>query len=260
MPSLADLQESFAAFLSGPPEHGPDDRLTGIVRTHGLDTRQRLAVYKNNVYARLIDALSATYPAVTRLVGDEFFRFAAREFVASHPAGKALVEYGDAFPDFLGDFGPAASVPYLPDVARLEYLYLESYHAAEAEPLSQSRFQRLVREPAEARVSLHPSARLMSSRFPVSRIWEINVRDDVIEGKVSIPGDTEHLLIVRPRATVEVRRLSEGAFVALTALQQGCVYAEALDAGSRSDRGTDVHRHLLSLAAGESFTQNRELP
>lgn len=262
MPPLADLQRAFGAFLAGPPGCAPEKRLTGAVRAYGLETARRLAVYKNNVYARLIDALAATYPAVVRLVGDDFFRFAAREFVAAHPAReRTLVVYGEGFADFLAAFEPAASVPYLGDVARLEYLYLEAYHAAEADPLTVGRFEALARELASGfRVGLHPSARLMSSRFPVSKIWELNVRDAPIEGKVSIDGDGERLLVVRPHATVEVRRVSEGAFAALEAMQNGADYAEALIAGSRADGGTDVRRHLLSLAAGETFVEKEVHP
>jgi hypothetical protein len=262
MPSLSELQRSFGAFLASPAGQRPDERLTGAVRAHGLETERRLAVYKNNVYARLIEALAATYPAVARLVGEDFFRFAAREYVVSHPATqRTLIGYGDGFADFLAAFEPAASVPYLPDVARLEHLYLEAYHAAEAEPLTRDRLEALVRDPSTERsVALHPSARLMSSRFPVSRIWEINVREEPIEGRVSIAGDAEHLLIIRPRATVEVRRLSRGAFVAVSAMRKGRGYAEALDAGSSADAVTDLHEHLLSLAAGESFVEKGTIP
>jgi hypothetical protein len=93
----------------------------------------------------------------------------------------------------------------------------------------------------------------MTSTFPVSRIWELNVQSSTIEGKQRIPGGAENLLIVRPRATVEVRRISRGAHAALAALEQGFSIAEALAAGAEADPGTDLGRHLLSLADGETF-------
>jgi len=93
----------------------------------------------------------------------------------------------------------------------------------------------------------------MASPFPVSRIWEVNVRSSTIDGKLRIPGGAENLLIVRPRATVEVRRVSRGAYAALAALEKSCSINDALAAGAEADPGTDLGRHLLSLADGETF-------
>lgn len=256
MSSLADLQNAFASFLRSPPGDAVPAPLQGKVAMGGVDAGRRLAVYKNNVYAQLIDALAATYPAVLRLVGEEFFRFAAREFVASHPATeKNLAMYGKGFHDFLAKFEPAASVPYLADVAMLEYRYLAAYHSIDARSLPADRYSVLVREGGGSRVALHPSSQLMSSQYPVSRIWELNRSDAPIDGKISIEGQSEYLLIIRPQATVEVRRLSLGAFVALLALSGGSGLPEAVLTGRQAEPEANLHEQLLSLAVGETFVE-----
>ena len=256
MPRLASLQEHFADYLLAPPQRAAAASLTGTVASGGAPADERLAVYKNNVHSQLIDALAATFPAVERLVGGEFFRYAAREYAGIHPPRRpTLVSYGEHFPQFLGRFAPAATVPYLPDVARLELLYLESYHSAEAEALSPEQVSdRLGATDEAVTLELHPSARLMASRFPVSRIWELNRRVESPHGKTRIPGEAEHLLIIRPQATVEVRRLSEGAYAALTALAQGRTVTAARAAGEHAEPGIDLTRHLISLTAGRTFS------
>jgi hypothetical protein len=251
---LAELQARFAAHLLAPP--GPDApaELAAVVAPGGAPAGERLAVYKNNVYSTLIDALAAAFPAVARLVGADFFRYAAQVFVARRPPRSAvLADYGDAFPGFLARFAPAASVPYLADVARLEQLYLEAYHAAEAAPVSAERFAAALADPHAPAIALHPSARLMRSDDPVSRIWELNRRPDFPEGKTRIPREAERLLVIRPRTTVEVRRLGPGAHAALSALAGGSSPAGALAAGAAAEPGADVERHLTSLAAGETL-------
>ena len=255
MPALADLQRSFTEFLLSAPGTRPDAALCNAIREQTVPAERRLAIYKNNVYTQLIEALRDSFPAVHRLTGAEFFRFAATEYLMAHPPrSPTLLAYGENFPAFLEGFEPASSVPYLPDVARLEQLYLESYHAAEAVPLPMAAFARYLSERlTQPHLRLHPSARLIASPFPVSRIWEVNVRSSAIDGKKRIPGGPEYLLIVRPRATVEVRRVSRGAHAALAALEQGCSIDEALAAGAEADPGTDLGRHLLSLADGETF-------
>ena len=255
MLTLPDLQRSFTKFLLSAPGARPDAALCNAMREQDVPTERRLAIYKNNVYKQLIDALRDSYPAVHRLTGAEFFRFAAAEYLMAHPPrSPTLLAYGDDFPSFLESFEPASSVPYLPDVARLEQLYLESYHAAEALPLPRAAFAKYLSERmTQPDLRLHPSARLMTSPFPVSRIWEVNVQSSTIDGKQRIPGGAENLLIVRPRATVEVRRVSRGAHAALAALERGLSIAEALAAGTEADPEIDLCMQLLSLADGETF-------
>jgi hypothetical protein len=81
-----------------------------------------------------IDALQANYPAVTRLVGEDWFRAAAAAYASTNPPRTPmLVEYGASFPDFLTSFAPAAELPYLPAVARLDRFWTEC-HVAPDEP------------------------------------------------------------------------------------------------------------------------------
>ena len=121
MPSLAELQADFRAYLLAPTGSAPPAALARALRRDESSATERLGVYKNNVYSTLIDALAATFPAVERLVGNEFFRYAAREYIAIHaPSSPMLLGFGHKFPRFLSRFAPAATVPYLPDVAELD--------------------------------------------------------------------------------------------------------------------------------------------
>ncbi len=262
MQPLVNLQADFADYLLAPPQRAATENLTGSVALGGAPAEQRLAVYKNNVHSQLIDALAATFPAVERLVGEEFFRFAAREYVGIHPPRRpTLLGYGERFPGFLGRFPPATTVPYLPDVARLELLYLEAYHAAEADALDVDQFTaRLAADDSDSVLTLHPSARLMQSSFPVSRIWELNRQQESLQGKATIPGEAEHLLIIRPQATVEVRRLSPGPHAALTALVRGRSLQTSIEAGKRAEPGIDLTLHLTSLAEGHTFLLTEKKP
>jgi hypothetical protein len=255
MSFLADLQSLFAGYVISPPDTDANARLIEAVRPSGIAAEERLKIYKNNIYVRLIEALEAAYPAVQRLVGHRFFRFAAREYILAHPPrSRTLVCYGADFPDFLTRFEAAASVPYLADVAHLEQLYLEAYHAADVPILTmRAASSCLENRSEEFGLSLHPSARLMTSTFPVSRIWEFNRSDRGIDGEVEIPGGGENLLIIRPCAEVEARRISRGAYAMLTALADGASIAAALEAGRKTEPGCDLNLHLSALIQGGSF-------
>jgi hypothetical protein len=69
----------------------------------------------------LTEALKDAFPAVHRIVGPEFFQAMARAYIVLEPPrSPILLDYGAGFPDFIGEFEPAAVLPYLADVARIE--------------------------------------------------------------------------------------------------------------------------------------------
>jgi hypothetical protein len=257
MPSLAEMQTEFHSYLLAPAGSAPPQLLPGALRGNAEENSERLAVYKNNVYSTLVDALASTYPAIERLVGREFFRFAAREYIAIHaPTSPMLLGYGHRFAQFLSRFAPAATVPYLPDVAELEFLWLEAYHATDAVAVDAAQVAARLAEPDIApALRLHPSARLMRSRHPVSRIWELNRSPDPIKDRTSIAAEPEHLLVIRPRATVEVRRVAPGAHAALETLAAGRSLVDAIAAARRAQPDLDIKEHFAALAAGETFCE-----
>ncbi len=129
MQQLAERQRGFAAALLDPGLPMPD----GLVGPDGEPGPKRFAVYRNNVVAGLTETLKDAFPAVHRIVGTDFFRAMARAYVlVEPPRSPIMLDYGAGFPDFIRQFDPAAGLPYLADVARIERAWTEAYHAPEA--------------------------------------------------------------------------------------------------------------------------------
>ena len=85
----------------------------------------------------MVSALRLAFVAVGHVLGAEFFEAAARMFVAEAPPRSAwLDQYGADFPDFLAQLPQAASVPYVSDLARLEWSVNLVLHASDAMPLA----------------------------------------------------------------------------------------------------------------------------
>ncbi|MEM0990852.1 MAG: DNA-binding domain-containing protein [Pseudomonadota bacterium] len=193
---------------------------------------RRFSVYRNNVVVGLIDAIAATYPAVLALVGEDFFRAAAREFVLQHPPqSPVLISYGGSLPDWISAFPPAAGVPYLGDVAALDWAWNRAYNAADAAPLEGACLAGIAPEDLIGmRVTLHPSVALISSPYPAVSIWaQATKRVPATQLDLSTP---ESGLVVRPHDGVDVRAISAGLFAVLSALQTGATIggaAETLD-------------------------------
>ena len=250
MQSLAERQREFAAALLDSSLATPP----GLVGPDGEASQQRFAVYRNNVVAGLTEALQDSFPAVSRIVGAEFFRAMARAYVVSEPPSTPiLLEYGARFPDFISKFQPAATLPYLPDVARIERAWTEAYHSSEALPLDPAVFMAI--EPDQlSQICLlpHPSARLVRSELPALTIWRMNIGDSV-PTPVDLTAGGEDVLVVRPIAEVEVRSMPQGGFEFVQALVEGKSVLTATTAAMMADCHFDLSAHLSELIGAGAF-------
>jgi hypothetical protein len=224
MPNLLDMQDEFAEALLSATTPVPSCLKGSGIRRAG----RRFAVYRNNVAASLIEALGARFPVVKRLVGDQFFSAIAHAFVLREPPfSPLLIHYGETFAAFIAEFDEAKPLPYLADVARLEYARGRAYHAADAEPLPRAAFASLPAGRVGAvRVTLHPSVGIIASAYPVLSIWEVNQATAV---KPVSHWGPEAALVARPFLEVETRRIGAGTDIFLAALQVGSTIAEAVE-------------------------------
>lgn len=210
--------------------------------------RARFAVYRNNVASSLIKALEARFPVIARLVGAAFFKGVAHAFIRAHPPrSPVLMEYGKAFPAFLAAFPPAQSLPYLADVARIEYARGEAYRAADAEPVAPAALAQFTQaDPAALCIALHPSLRLVASDHPAFTIWRMN-QPGATPQRITAP-QPETTLVARPHDAVITLALSPGEAAFIAALQADPHFAPAaqaaLDADDHCEPGLVLGRAL----------------
>lgn len=211
-------QAEFAHAVLDPQAPCPGD----LRAWNGSDVTRRFAVYRNNVVVSLANALADSFPVVQELVGPEFFRAMACEFVRSHPPRlPLLLAFGSEFPTSIEGFEPARSVPYLADVARLELARVEAFHSADESG----------RAASEKAVQLHPSVRVVHSRFPVYSIWAAH--QGVGELETLDLGRAETALIVRPGLDVLVVSLQPATAAFLESLLRGLSLPDATEAALR---------------------------
>jgi len=200
-----------------------DARVAARIRANRLDPTRRVKVYRNNTFAGLTSALEAVYPTVQRLVGADYFRFAAEEYIRNHPSLSGNLHYfGDRFGEFLATLPSAAGLPYLPDVARLEWAYHEVFHAASGARLNLEELQSV---PAanwgRLSFSLHPASRLIASSYPVLRIWQVNQDNYEGDQRVDLGEGGVRVLVLRHDLEIAMYSLGFGEFAWLTALATG---------------------------------------
>lgn len=252
---MPDWQSNFARALLEPGIQVPK----GVTAHNSDSPRERFAVYRNNRMVSLLSALEARFPATRNIVGEEFFKAAARRYIAGEPPRSPIMMfYGDAFPNFLANFEPARSVPYLADIAKLEAARTRAFHAADAKALTPDLLAAVPPDVlAKVRFTLHPSLEIVPSSYPVVTIYAMN------SGEIEVAPVTdwraETALIVRPELHVEVRRISAGARIFLQSLADNKTLGESAAAASDADKSFGLAENLAALFSGlaAAMTQTR---
>ncbi|MGE1156055.1 DNA-binding domain-containing protein [Pseudomonas kitaguniensis] len=243
---------AFATALLAPEQACPD----GLFSRNGADPASRFAVYRNNVHSALINALVAAYPVTLQLVGDEFFRAMAGVYVQTNPPTSPLIsEYASTFADFIQGFEPAASVPYLADVARLERLRVRAYHAADTQPLDQQAVLLALQgqtDLGQLRLQLHPSLATLNSAFAVVAIWAAHQGAGAMA--TLNPWHAQSALVLRQGLAVKVFSLDSGSVAFIDSLNHGTPLTTALAHALEASPEFDLHQCLTLLISHDAIT------
>lgn len=206
-PSLLELQQSFAGAVLG-TGRVPDGWIAG----NGFDPQARMQIYCNLILNNHAAALRTAYPAVLKLVGENFFDAAAAGYL--HACGSDsgnLQDYGAAFPEFLSRMPEAAGLAYLPDVARLEWARQESFLAADAAPLEPSALAGVADDKQNnLRFALHPSVHLFESSYPMLDIWGFCQRNS--DARLSLGNTGQRILIWRTDTQIAMQALTAAQY------------------------------------------------
>lgn len=250
MATLHEIQDQFADALLDPARSIPCHVTSHTARYPAA----RFNVYRNNVVASLGDVLRSYFPVVARLVGGEFFRAMAGEFVRRHPPRSPILSrYGEHLPAFIEGFEPVHDLPYLADVARLEWHVLRAYHAEDARSLTAQEIADMAgMEPESIVLALHPSAALLASPYPVVSIWQTNTNDVEVQ-PVDLASGGECALILRSDLEVEVFRIGDVPHAFLSALASGRTLA--LAAQCFADSPESLQPALASLIETGAFVR-----
>lgn len=209
MPPLLEQQRAFAAALLDAEVADP-----------------RLRVYRANVFGNWSAALAGAYPIVRAIVGPAFFERLARDYAQAAPSTSGdLHEYGAQLAAFLDGYPQAADLPYLPDVARMEWLGHLAHYAADAPAFDLSR-------PTEARLA--PYCALLASDWPLQRIWEAH-QEGGDPATVDLGAGPDRILVHRAGWRVEVCSLRPGDYRFLERLRAGESLGAALEAAVDAD-------------------------
>ena len=225
MPELLDFQADFAASLR--------DRLRTPAMRRWLEgddalVERRMALYRGNMVAAAEKALASAYPVIRQVVGEEFFHGLARELLRGTPSTSGdLTEFGAAFDRFLSAFEHTRHLPYLPDLARLEWAVHQAYGAADAPDWDPAT---LAAVPADQQAAIRfewaPGTAIVASAHPIVRIWTIH--QPGYDGQFSVAWDcADTAVVARDGFVVSVAECAPADAAFIQASRSGIPFGDA---------------------------------
>lgn len=247
VPSLAALQTGMAKVLLS--AKGEDD---------DLGFAGHLSIYRNNVRESLTEALRAVYSGVEALVGKAFFRQSALRFIEINPPRMpALASYGEEFAEFLDGLPSCRSIPYLGDVARLEWRASRASLHRAGLPIAPDLLKSSMDwKPGQLCFTAQEGLSHFACAFPIDEIWTFAQAGG--EGSPpQIQGNPVFLEIAPGQEGVTIRRLEEAEFKFREALCAGADLATAANRALEVDPFFILFAALRSVLSDGIFTDCR---
>ena len=180
--------------------------LDEVVEAPPLHRESRLDIYAEAYFSRLVDSLAKDFEAVHASLDEDSFRRLAADYLEVYPSKtRNIGEVGRNFPRFLKTSAFASGVPYLSDLAELEWAVIEAFYARNVSGFDPASLASLSPEAwSTVKLVLHPSVHLLRLSWPVDAIWRARHEADV---PTELSPDDTNLLVYRQGFVLEVEKI-----------------------------------------------------
>lgn len=254
---LRDLQNQFSTELLNKQPTPIQD----VIEQRGFQAAQRLNIYRNNINATLIESLQNIYPVSCTLVGEDFFRSMAHSYVgANTPETGDLREYGEHLAAYMQSMPALEKLPYMPDIARIDWACHVSFHAQSLPVLTVNKLGEFSPDSYEQlKFKLHPAIIPINSKFPIFDIWEFAVLNDPASVVPNLDANGQSILVYRKDNAVKVAHIDLELFTMIDLILKeqtlGTIIASILDLKPDYNLQSGLHR-LFSFDAICSISIN----
>ena len=197
----------------------------------GVPGAERMAVYAEGYRARAEEALREVYEAIRHVVGARAFAALTRAYTQAHPSQDYnLSVIGRHLQAFLSTYPLTRDLPFLPDLARLEWAVSQAFHAQESPPLDAASLAALSPDDwHRLRLPLQPAVQVVASAWPILDIWQARQapREAV---QITVVDRPQWVLVFRRGWAVQCRLLAQDQAAVLTQLREGRTLGDVCDA------------------------------
>lgn len=208
---LREIQEQFAKEML----HDKSNNLHCLVRENGLESFQRLQIYKNNIRFTLTEALQNAYSVTAKIVGEEFFNYFASLYVQEYPPRSGdLHKFGKQLAEFIEDRVELHRLGYLGDIAKIDWALDYAYHCEDSESKSLVCLANYNENQLyQLKLILNPSVFVLKSAYPVFDIWNFAQDQSAYENPPDAESGAQFIMVVCDEKSPRVLHIEKEFFV-----------------------------------------------
>jgi hypothetical protein len=203
----------------------------------GVPGRERIAIYTGGYFARTQDSLKEVFPAVAHVLGSEVLHNLAHDYARKFPSmNYNLTFLGKHLPEFLKIWPAASELPFLPELAELEWKISMAFHAFDRTPLAPGSLGNLsIEEWARTSLVFQPSTAVLKSAWPVLDIWSAR-HTPPEQIRIELKNRPQNVLIYRRGWEVQCRLIGDSEFQ----MTQSLLNKETLGAACEAVEGEEM--------------------
>jgi hypothetical protein len=232
--SLAEMQRLLARALQLPDPLVGDPETAraaeGIAAGNDrLSPVEQVDIYREQFWLRHVDCLHDDFASIEHALGDDdAWRTLTRRYLADCPSRAwSLRDLGERMIAFLETTAPWSDDPFLADLARVEWAFVEAFDGPDAPPFDPASLAEASEDAwLTARVHLHPALQRLRLRYP-AHDYRIAVRKD--EPSARPEARACHVVIYRGRELLHCLEIDAGAAALLDELARLVPLGEACE-------------------------------
>jgi hypothetical protein len=207
------------------PAGGLDALVRGDDR---LSAEDRVDIYANMYFYRLLDVVKEDFPATLKVIGDDNFHNLATGYLLEYPPTEPSVLFcGRHLAKYLRDHPLKKDAPYLADLAMLERAMVEVFHGPDAPALESGQMRAIAPEKwPRLKLRTHPAVQVLKLKYRVAAL--LQAVEERREWKPAEAGIVE-VIVWRRNSRVFYRELERAEECAIAALCEGVTFAKVCD-------------------------------
>lgn len=230
-----------------------------VTRSRKLSAADRLAIYANAYYARLLDCIGEVFPILKRTLGEEIFNGFGFGYLQNYPSQSYTLQHlGRHFIDYLRETRPTDGrtenwIDFLIDLARLEWTIYDVFDGPGLEAEDDGAEQDLLAggdgDWLDLRIRTAPCLQLLTTGYPVNDHYTaVRTLDPETEVEPLCPApESCFLAITRRNFVVRRYQLNATQYTLIGGLQEGLSLGDALERcidQADGDDDVDLERDL----------------
>jgi hypothetical protein len=217
-PSLADVQSLLWRLITAPSgvEEGlrternlPPEGIGAVISGDSrLTAIERVDIYANMYFYRLLDAIQEDFPATLKILGDfEFHNLITGYLIEYPPSNPSITEASRHLAEFVESSPVLKQKPFVADLVRLERALVEVFLEADRNPLTVDDLRTTpAQEWLSLRIALHPAVQLLDCE------WRVDELLRAVDLEQSIPApirERRSIIVWRNQCAVNYRAIDD---------------------------------------------------